>query len=64
MFAAHETDTLSFSKNTNANTFDQKEGSVYPVLLTPTRIDKMIAERGQYQVIKFRTTCCDCVPNL
>lgn len=35
-----------------------------PVLLTPARIESMIKARSSYQVIKFRTTCTDCVPNL
>lgn len=35
-----------------------------PVILTPTRIEAMISERRKYQVVKFRSTCSDCVPNL
>jgi hypothetical protein len=35
-----------------------------PVLLRPGNVRAMIAERQKFQVIKFRTTCSDCVPNL
>jgi len=35
-----------------------------PVMLTPTLVEKMLAKRQSVQVIKFRTTCTDCVPNL
>jgi len=35
-----------------------------PVILTPTRIETMIGDRRKYQVVKFRSTCSDCVPNL
>lgn len=34
-----------------------------PVLLTPSRVTKMLAARQAVQVAKFRTTCTDCVPN-
>jgi hypothetical protein len=34
------------------------------VLLTPSRVRAMLAARNAYQVIKFRTTCTDCVPNM
>ena len=34
-----------------------------PVLLTPSRIQQMIADRRQLQVIKFRTTCSDVAPS-
>jgi len=37
--------------------------TVPPVLLTPTLIEKMLARRDAVQVIKFRTTCTDCLPN-
>ena len=36
---------------------------VAPVLLTPALVEKMIARRQMLQVVKFRTTCTDCVPN-
>lgn len=35
-----------------------------PLLLVPTAIETMIAQRRGFQVAKFRTTCTDCVPNL
>jgi hypothetical protein len=35
-----------------------------PILLVPSRIEKMIASRQLAQVVKFRTTCTDCVPNM
>jgi hypothetical protein len=34
-----------------------------PLLLTPTKVKKMLERRQQIQVIKFRTTVADCVPN-
>jgi len=34
-----------------------------PVLLTPALVEAMIARRQAVQVIKFRTTCTDCLPN-
>jgi hypothetical protein len=34
------------------------------VFLTPSRVEKMLAERRSFQVVKFRTNCSDCVPNL
>jgi len=37
--------------------------AVTPVLLTPKLVEKMISRRQQVQVLKFRTTCTDCVPN-
>ncbi len=39
------------------------ESVVAPVLLTPALIEGMIARRQAVQVIKFRTTCTDCLPN-
>ena len=41
----------------------QAETTAAPVLLTPTLIEKMLARRDAVQVIKFRTTCTDCLPN-
>lgn len=35
-----------------------------PAALTPSRISSMLDNRMEYQVIKFRSTCTDCVPNL
>jgi hypothetical protein len=37
--------------------------TVAPVLLTPVLVEKMLAQREAVQVMKFRTTCTDCVPN-
>jgi hypothetical protein len=34
------------------------------VFLTPERVAKMLAERRSFQIVKFRTNCSDCVPNL
>lgn len=34
------------------------------VFLTPNRITAMLRERRAFQVVKFRTNCTDCVPNL
>lgn len=39
------------------------ETVVAPVLLTPTMVAKMLAKRQAVQVVKFRTTCTDCLPN-
>jgi hypothetical protein len=39
------------------------ETVVAPVLLTPALVEEMIARRQVVQVIKFRTTCTDCLPN-
>jgi hypothetical protein len=34
------------------------------VFLTPDRVSKMLQERRSFQIVKFRTNCSDCVPNL
>lgn len=34
------------------------------VFLTPERVARMLQERRTFQVVKFRTNCSDCVPNL
>jgi hypothetical protein len=41
----------------------KKEATATPVMLTPTLVEKMLAKRQAVQVIKFRTTCTDCLPN-
>jgi hypothetical protein len=41
----------------------KKETTVAPVMLTPTLVEKMLAKRQAVQVVKFRTTCTDCLPN-
>jgi hypothetical protein len=33
-------------------------------LVTPKQVSRMLAERRLYQLMKFRTTCTDCVPNM
>ncbi len=47
----------------NEQTILRTDTSLAPVLLTPTLIEKMLAHRDAVQVMKFRTTCTDCVPN-
>lgn len=37
--------------------------SAAPLLLAPLAIQRMIEERQKLQLIKFRTTCADCLPN-
>jgi hypothetical protein len=37
--------------------------TVAPVLLTPTLVEQMLVRRAAVQVMKFRTTCTDCLPN-
>jgi hypothetical protein len=44
-------------------TITRTETAVAPVLLTPLLVEKMLARREAVQVMKFRTTCTDCVPN-
>lgn len=34
------------------------------VFLTTDRVAKMLLERRSFQIVKFRTNCSDCVPNL
>jgi hypothetical protein len=46
------------------NLYSQRsETVVAPTLLTPDLVEQMIARRQAVQVIKFRTTCTDCLPN-
>lgn len=33
-------------------------------LLVPDQVARMLREREKFSVVKFRTTCSDCVPNL
>jgi hypothetical protein len=40
------------------------EARIAPIMLTPTSVEKMLARRMAVQVVRFRTTCTDCVPNL
>jgi hypothetical protein len=35
-----------------------------PILLTPNAVERMIARRQSAQIVRFRTTCTDCVPNM
>ncbi|HXP20413.1 MAG TPA: hypothetical protein VN840_12285 [Streptosporangiaceae bacterium] len=44
-------------------TIARTDTAVAPVLLTPALVEKMLASRRCVQVIKFRTTCTDCLPN-
>jgi hypothetical protein len=37
--------------------------AIAPVLLTPALVEKMLVSRQAVQVMKFRTTCTDCLPN-
>jgi hypothetical protein len=37
--------------------------AIAPVLLSPALVEKMLARRQAVQVMKFRTTCTDCLPN-
>jgi hypothetical protein len=46
-----------------ANVDRQLETSAAPTLLAPSEIQKMLRERQAMQVVKFRTTCSDCVPS-
>ncbi len=41
----------------------EQKVSVAPTLLTPVAISKMLLDRQKLQVVKFRTTCADCLPN-
>lgn len=41
----------------------KKDTSVAPIMLTPRAVATMIARRQAVQVVKFRTTCTDCLPN-
>ena len=34
-----------------------------PAVLVPSAIEKMLTQRQEVQLAKFRTTCTDCVPN-
>ncbi len=47
----------------NEKVIIRTDTSVAPVLLTPALVEKMLASRDAVQVMKFRTTCTDCVPN-
>jgi hypothetical protein len=41
----------------------KKDTAVAPIMLTPRTVEAMIAKRQAVQVVKFRTTCTDCLPN-
>ena len=56
--SASRPQVVSFPKTPRSNTVGA------PVLLSPTFVERMLAKRRAYQVVKFRTTCSDCVPNL
>jgi hypothetical protein len=38
-------------------------GADAPIMLLPDFVERMIAARQAAQIVKFRTTCTDCVPN-
>ncbi|HVQ95006.1 MAG TPA: hypothetical protein VMU51_28495 [Mycobacteriales bacterium] len=40
------------------------EAPATPILLTPTFVERMITRRQAVQIVRFRTTCTDCVPNM
>jgi hypothetical protein len=44
-------------------TLTKKDTTVAPMLLAPTLVEKMLEKRKSVQVVKFRTTCTDCLPN-
>lgn len=44
-------------------TLTKKIATASPLLLTPSLVTKMLARRQAVQVVKFRTTCTDCLPN-
>jgi len=44
-------------------TITRTDTAIAPVLLTPALVEKMLTSRQAVQVIKFRTTCTDCLPN-
>jgi hypothetical protein len=35
-----------------------------PLALNHNQVASMVSQRRDYQVVKFRSTCSDCVPNL
>ena len=35
-----------------------------PLALSHNQVASMVSQRKDYQVVKFRSTCSDCVPNL
>jgi hypothetical protein len=41
----------------------KKVTAVAPIMLTPRAVEAMITRRQTVQVVKFRTTCTDCLPN-
>lgn len=47
----------------NEQMITRSDTTIAPVLLTPTLVEKMLARREAVQIIKFRTTCTDCLPN-
>jgi hypothetical protein len=44
-------------------TIVRTDTAIAPVLLSPALVEKMLARRQAVQVMKFRTTCTDCLPN-
>jgi hypothetical protein len=39
------------------------ERTVPDIMVLPKAVERMISARQEFQVMKFRTTCTDCVPN-
>lgn len=39
------------------------EQPVPDIMILPKMVERMISARQEFQVMKFRTTCTDCVPN-
>jgi len=54
---------LGKGQHMKEETIIRTDTAVAPVLLTPTLVEKMLARREAVQVMKFRTTCTDCLPN-
>lgn len=58
---AHRDQIIDFHRSTLLRS-NRSAGA--PVLLSPEFVQRMLDKRRLHQVIKFRTTCSDCVPNL
>ncbi len=55
--------TLPVNRQRLAYRRQHDSAGAVPILLTPTNVLSMIADRKEFQTIKFRTTCSDPVPN-
>jgi hypothetical protein len=47
----------------DSKTTPTTETAPTPIMLVPALVEQMLARRQELQVVKFRTTCTDCVPN-